>query len=375
MKKWALVLSLVVCGLAACGDEQKDPSSAAGASNGTNGVSKPALTVTQVQPVQVDWPLVLTAGGNIAAWQEAVIGPELANYRIAEVLVSVGDTVKAGQVMARIAADGVAAEQAEMRANLAEANAAMEEARMSHERARQLREKGFYSAQQATQAQAALATAEARVAAAAARVENASLRRTKTVITAPDAGIVSARTATAGATVQPGQELFRLIRQGRLEWRAEVAAADLSRLQAGNSVSLALPGGSTLAGRVRVLAPTVDPRTHTALVYVDLPANAAQSASAGMYARGQFKLGNQPALTLPQSAVLLREAYAYVFRIEGGKVVQTKVTTGRRMDERIEIFGIAPDAKVVESGVAFLADGDTVKIVDSVAGNGAKAAQ
>ena len=356
-----LLLVFAVVGLAAFGgstpDAGKDKSQA-----------KPALTVSLVPPQQVDWPLSLSAGGNIAAWQEAVIGPELANYRIAEVLVNVGDRVAAGQVLARIAPDAVAAEQAETRASLAEAQAALEEARANHERARQLREKGFYSAQQATQSQAALASAQARLEAANARLDSANLRRAKTVVTAPDAGIVSARTATVGATVQPGQELFRLIRGGRLEWRAEVAAADLARLAPGVEVSISAPGGASLQGKVRVIAPTVDPRSHTALVYADLPADAAKSVSAGMYARGEFRLGSKPALVLPQSAVLLRDGFAYVFRVEGNKAVQTKVATGRRVDDRVEVDGLAPGQRVVASGVGFLADGDMVRVAGAPAG-------
>ncbi len=89
-----------------------------------------------------------------------------------------------------------------------------------------------------------------------------------------------------------------------------------------------------------MVAPTVDPQTRNALVYVDLPTPAAGGAlRAGMFARGEFELGRAAALTLPQSAVLLRDGFAYVFRIEGDKAVQTKVSVGRRAGERIEITG------------------------------------
>jgi multidrug efflux pump subunit AcrA (membrane-fusion protein) len=44
--------------------------------------AKPALTVTTTTPQLLDWPQTLKASGNIAAWQEAVIGPEISNYRI-----------------------------------------------------------------------------------------------------------------------------------------------------------------------------------------------------------------------------------------------------------------------------------------------------
>ncbi len=348
-----LVLPLLTAG---CGEAPRDTRAPA--------APKPALTVTTVQPRQLDWPLSFTAGGNVAAWQEAVIGPEISGHRIVEVKVNVGDVVASGQTLARIAPETVDSEYAENNASVAEAEAVLAEARASHERARQLRDKGFYSAQQLTQTQTAADTAQARLEAARARLQSAALKKSKTQILAPDAGIVSARSATVGATVQPGQELFRLIRGSRLEWRAEVGAADLARIKPGQPVHLTAPGGGQLKGSVRALAPTVDPRTHTALVYVDLPPAAAQAVSAGMFARGEFQIGSQPALTLPQSALLLRDGFAYVYRYEAGKVAQVKVNTGRRVDDRIEVSGVDVAARVVATGAGFLADGDSVSVVD-----------
>lgn len=355
MKQFALLITALVM-LAACGDAKKDPATPA---------AKPALTVTTVVPQQTDWPQNLKAGGNVAAWQEAVIGPEISNYRVTEVRVNVGDVVRRGQTLALIAPETVDSEYAEFRASVAEAQAVVAETRANHERARQLRDKGFYSAQQLTQTQAAADTAQARLEAANARLQTAALKKSKTSVVASDDGVVSARNATVGMIVQPGQELFRIIRGARLEWRAEVGAAELARIKPGQTVRLTTPGGEELDGTVRALAPTVDPKTATALVYVDLPATAAGKLSAGMFARGEFRLGSKPALTLPQSALLLREGFAYVFRVEGSKVVQVKVTTDRRVDDRIEVAGIDPGAKVVANGVGFLADGDTVRIVES----------
>jgi HlyD family secretion protein len=343
--------------LAACGEAPRDAQAPAAA--------LPALTVTTVVPQQLDWPQTFTAGGNVAAWQETVIGPEISGHRIVEVKVNVGDVVVRGQTLALIAPETVDSEYAETRASVAEAEALLSEARANHGRARQLREKGFYSAQQLTQTQAAADTAKARLDAATARLQTAGLKKSKTVILAPDNGTVSARSATVGAIVQPGQELFRLIRGSRLEWRAEVGAADLAQLKPGQQVALTAPGGGQVEGVVRALAPTVDPRTATAVVYVDLPAAAAGKISAGMFARGEFMLGAKPALTLPQSALLLREGFAYVYRIEGNKVTQTKVTVGRRLDDRVELAGIDAGARFVAGGVGFLADGDTVRIVVS----------
>jgi multidrug efflux pump subunit AcrA (membrane-fusion protein) len=85
-----------------------------------------------------------------------------------------------------------------------------------------------------------------------------------------------------------------------------------------------------------------------------------------MFARGEFQLAHSNALTLPQTAIVLREGFAYVFRLEGNdRVAQTKVELGRRLSDRVEIIsGLKPEVKVVLSGAGFLADGDTVKVVE-----------
>jgi RND family efflux transporter MFP subunit len=354
----AIVLTLLPAAalLAACGEAPREAAAKPAA-------AKPALTVATTAPQLLDWPLILKAGGNVVAWQEAVIGPEISNYRITEVRANVGDAVKKGQVLARIDADTVQSELAEIRASVAEAEATLAEARANHERAKQLTAKGFYSAQQNTQTQTAADTALARLNAAKARLQSAELKRARATVAAPDDGIISARNATVGTLTQPGQELFRLIRGGRLEWRAEVTAAELARLKPGQAATLIGPNGDAVEGVVRAVAPTVDPQTRTALVYVDLPPAAAGSVSAGMYARGEFRLGRSPALALPQAAVLLREGFAYVYRVDGDKVAQVKVTTGRRSADLIEVAGLDATVRVVASGVGFLADGDTVRVV------------
>ena len=73
-----------------------------------------------------------------------------------------------------------------------------------------------------------------------------------------------------------------------------------------------------------MVAPTVDPQTRNGIVYVDLPAPG--SARAGMFARGEFEVGSATALTLPQSAVQLREGFSYVFKVgPDNKVTQAKI--------------------------------------------------
>lgn len=328
---------------------------------------KPALSVNVTHPKSLPLGLTLQANGNVAAWQEAVIGTEANGLRLTEVRVNVGDRVRRGEVLAAFAAETVNADLAQSRAAVAEAEAALAEAAANAQRARTLQTTGALSAQQISQYLSTERAAHARLDAqrAAARVQQ--LRLAQAQVLAPDDGVISARSATVGAVLPAGQELFRMIRKGRLEWRAEVPAAELARISPGMAAQVDVaPGGASaapIAGRVRMVAPTVDAQTRNGLVYVDLPAGSA--ARAGMFARGEFMLGNGNGLTLPQSAVLLREGFAYVLRVgPDSKVMQTKVGIGRRTGDRIEITsGLDAAAQVVASGAGFLADGDTVRVL------------
>lgn len=334
---------------------------------------KPALTVKRVLAQSATWPQTLPGTGSIAAWQEVVIGAEIGGQRLALLNVDVGDRVRKGQLLARLSPGTLEADLAASRAALLEAEASAGEARQTAERVKTLQGSEALSPQAIDQALAADAAAQARVAAAKARVQADQLRLSYTQITAPDDGVISARIATPGALVQPGQELFRLQRQGRLEWRAEVPGPELAQLKAGQRVRVQPSGAPAVEGRIRRVAPQIDPQTRNGLVYVDL--KAAEPLRAGLFARGDFVLGESAALTLPQSAVLLRDGFSYVFRIDGSKVRQTKVQVGRREADRIEVrSGLAAGAAVVESGVGFLADGDTVRVANG-GGDTVRAAQ
>ncbi|WP_341678203.1 efflux RND transporter periplasmic adaptor subunit [Niveibacterium sp. SC-1] len=359
-----LILLLISLGLAACKDDKKAEAVPAAAASAP-AAAKAALTVSTVRAEQADWSLSLSANGTVSAWQEAAVGPEIGGLRVTEVLVNVGDNVKRGQTLARLASETVEADLAQTRAQLVEAQATLEEARANAERYRQLRESGMSSQQQLVQAQTAENTARARVDAQHARIKAEELRMAHTRIFASDDGVISARSATVGAVVQAGQELFRLIRGGRLEWRAEVTGAELSRVKPGMGAKLTLPDGSQVEGKVRALAPTIDPQTRNGLVYVDLAADG--PARAGMFARGEIALGQTRAMSLPQSAVVLRDGFSYAFVVEGeregARVRQTKVGTGRRVGDRVEVLsGLKPEEVVVAGGGAFLSDGDLVRV-------------
>ena len=327
---------------------------------------KPALTVSTAQPESTRLSITLAANGNIAAWQEAVIGSESSGLRLTQVLVNVGDVVKAGQLLATFSTDSVQADVAQARASLLEAQASASDAAANAERARTLQHSGALSTQQINQFLTTEKTAKARAEAAQAVLGAQQLRGRQTRVLAPDSGVISARSATLGSVLATGTELFRMIRQGRLEWRAEVTSAELGRITAGTAVKVRPASGGELQGRVRMIAPSVDPLTRSALVYVDLPSSAgkASPAKAGMFARGEFDLGATNALTIPQRALVVRDGFNYVFRLGADqRVSQLKVQTGRLAGERVEVVsGLAPDARIVVNGAGFLNDGDLVRI-------------
>jgi len=362
---------LAMPGLALAADAT--PSAAAAA-----GKARPALSVSLAPLEEAEWTQTLAANGSVAAWQETIVGAEIAGLRLAEVRVNVGDTVKRGQLLALLSASTVQAELAQSRAAAAEAEALWQSARGDAERARQLQSggSGALSAQQLQQYLTQEQTAKARLDAATARVDSDQLRLAQTRISASDDGVISARAATVGAVVQPGQELFRLIRQGRLEWRAELPAAELPRLKPGLAVRLQSPDGSTVNGRLRMVAPTVDAQSRLGLAYVDLPASAGAALRAGSFVRGEFLLGQARALSLPQTAVQLRDGNSYAYRVGADqKVQQVKISTGRRVGERVEVLsGLDASARVVKAGVGFLSDGDLVRVVGETAAPAAPAA-
>jgi RND family efflux transporter MFP subunit len=332
-------------------------------------ITHPALTVTLSSAQTSAWDSKLSANGTIAAWQESIIGTELNGVRLVELLVQVGDKVKRGQLLARFSEGILATEMAQQNAALAEAEATLADAQSNARRAIQLKESGAISVQQINQYATARNTASARVTAARASLQASHLRLQQARIVAPDDGVISSRSATVGAVAQSGQELFRLIRQGKLEWRAEVTAEESNRISSGQTANIITVDGSNIKGKVRMVAPTIDPQTRKALIYVDLGDNATnmKNVKPGMFAKGEFSLGESKALSLPASAIVMRDGYASVFVLDGtNKVKQMRVVVGRIQQGRAEVSsGLNTNAKVVDSGAGFLADGDTVRVVST----------
>lgn len=269
-------------------------------------VSRPALTVRTTALREDKWARTLTANGSILPWQEAVITAQVQGLRIAEVKVSIGDHVQQGDVLVTL--DNFSSRFAD-------------DPELSH-------------------------SAQAR-------------------IVAPDSGVISVANANAGSMAQPGVELFRLIRKGRLEWRAELTADELMLLRKGMPVQVAVGEGRIIKGTVRAISPSVNAQTRYGYALVALPDSS--GIIAGAFAHGTFDIsgGKKTLQSLPQSAVMQRGVATYVLLVSpDNRVHERVVKVGQRSGDRIEIKqGLKANEPVVESGGSFLTEGDVVQVV------------
>lgn len=328
---------------------------------------KAALSVEATQPAIVQWPMTLVLNGSIYPWQEALVSAEISGLRIQQIMADVGTQVSKGQPLVMLADETVKADLQKQLATVDRDKAALAEAKSNADRAREIKDSGALSAQKINEYVIAEQTARANLALSEAELENQKIRLRQTKVVAPDDGVISSRSANLGNVVSSGAELFRLVRQGRIEWRGEVNADQQTALHAGQLVRLTLSGGHTVNGKVRLISPTVDNNTRNALVYVDIPKD---SAKPGMYVQGEVDIGHQQGVAVPLSAVTYRDGFAYVFELAPAdaqglsKVIQRKVQTGRSHGEQIELLGsLNTQAQFVLSGGAFLNDGDIVKVV------------
>lgn len=319
----------------------------------------PALTVTSTTAREVNWPIVLNASGSITAWQEASVGAQIGGYQLIEVLVNVGDHVTRGQTLARIDPALLQAEEAVLLANF-------EQAEANHQRALYLQSRGSISDQDALQSATLARTASA-------TLDGKRLQLRYTNVVAPDDGTISARTATLGAVVPTGLELFRLIRQDRLEWRGELTALQLAQIRIGQDIVLQLPDGTTSAATVRQTSPMLNEQTRLATVYADV--HPGSNARAGMYAEGRIELERNTAWVVPAQSVIIRDGRSQVAALVDAGEVSTialqRVTIGRRVGEEVEILeGLEAGQPVVVQGAGFLNSGDIVRIVPGAGASG-----
>jgi len=307
----------------------------------------------------------ITLNGTLSAWQEVIISPEVGGYRVEEVLVDVGDTVKAGQVLLRLSSALLETDRNVRAATLKQREAETVNADLALERAQDLASKQLLSDAELDRLKAEALGAQGRVEAAKADLEAARLRLNYTRVVAPDDGMIASRTVTVGQIAQAGSEMLRMIRQNRVEWRGEVPESMLPSLAVGQLVILTSVDGKQHTGTIRIVSPTVNSTTHSGLVYVDVPGDAALRP--GMFARGLIELGNENAVLVPLTALISSDGYNYVFVLNADRTVSRQmIQTGSLQGNDIEVLsGVTTGAQIVTNGAGFLKDGDLVNVVEA----------
>ena len=329
-----------------------------------NNPARPAatLTVDLVAPSQMTFDRAIAATGTVSPRDELIIGSDAAGVRLTEVFVEVGSIVEKGQLLAR-------ADDAQLRAQLAQQDALVKQAQVeltqaqaNFDRAEKLKDSGVYSVETAETRKTSALSAKAKLELALAQRRELEVKIGYTRVVAPASGIISKKSATVGAVVQSGAEMFRLIKDGQLEWLAELPNHSISRVRPGSSVRVILDDGQSVEARVRMLAPTIDANTRNGLVYVTLPKSA--PFKSGSHARGEILIDYSRAIAIPESSVLTRDGYSFVYTVGEDQVAHAiKIETGGRQHGLVEVTaGLQPEARVVGTGAGFVKDGDLVRV-------------
>jgi len=326
----------------------------------------PALNVTRTTSHRESWSASVEVPGAIAPWQEAVLSAQVAGLRLVEVSAEVGDVVHRGQLVARFDTDMLKTDEAQLMATLTQAEANAVQAEANRERAALLQENGGLSKQDILQNQTQALTTKAQVDIVKAQLAAKRIQLRYAEVTAPDDGIISSRNATLGTVYSIGQELFKLIRQNRLEWRGELTAEQLAKIKIGQSIQLELPDGSHAVAKVRKIASSLDSQSRLGTLFADVEPGSLSRA--GMYANGRILLTQTPALVVPAASVIIRDGHSYVVKLNENKEISEvklqRVVTGRRQGQDVEILeGLDENVQVVAQGAGFLNDGDLVKVL------------
>lgn len=306
----------------------------------------------------------LTATGDLVPREEAAVTPEVSGYRVTAVLADVGDTVRQGQVLARLDPALIEAQIAQQSAMVAQAEAQAGQAQDQASRTNGLDGSGDLAQEQINQrrfqAKAAVATAQAQRAA----LRDLQVRREKLSVTAPVGGVILERTVRPGdAASAGGTAWFRLARDGQVELQAQLAEAELARIHVGQGATVTLPSGATASGRVRLISPQIDSKSKLGYVRLTLPVRA--DIRSGGFGRAVFGDAADQGLAVPEGAIRYDAGGASVMVVEGGdRVRRVPVKTGDRGGGWVRLTsGPAAGARVVANAATLLVDGDKVRPV------------
>jgi cobalt-zinc-cadmium efflux system membrane fusion protein len=296
---------------------------------------------------------------------EAIVAAPAAGRFTAAELLSIGDRVKAGQLLGRLEPRLAAgADRATLDAELAEARAALDGARLEQTRAERLLAERAVPARRAEDARRAAVIAEARLKAAEARLaqRDETLRAgggaaagNAFALRAPISGRLADVSATLGASYDEGAALFRIVRTDRVELEVQVAAADVVSARQTADLTLELPGSPApvpLTPHHVHDSGVIDPTTRALGLQMEV-ANPGERLLIGQVGTAVlFTRGTQRLPAVPESAVLTEAGRPYVFVQEGGEQFTRRfVEVASREGGFVGITnGVKPGERVVTRG-------------------------
>jgi len=283
---------------------------------------------------------------------------------VSRVGAELGDRVKRGQVLAVIAAGGLAESRAAAAGALSAARREAEVADLAYQRIRQLRAAGAATQAELEAAKGHAASAGAQVSAARARLAQAQTQLGDATARAPIDGVVSERAVNVGDVVAPGAQLFTVIDPSTMRLSARVPSSALGELKVGAKAVFEIQGypGRRFEGALEQISPAADPVTRELNVLVSIP-NPDARLIAGLFAEGRVRARSAEGLSVPFSAVDLDAAEPSVARVRGGRVERVEVELGLEdeVDERVVVTRGLDEGDLVLKGPArTLAEGTPV---------------
>ena len=332
----AIAAALLGAGLTACSSQP----------------ARPEAQATPPVPVQIQRARAQagTGGeeviGTVRARSSAAISSTVVG-KVSAFPVTLGRSVRAGDVLVRISADEIGAKFEQSEAQYARAQA-------DFERAQKLLDHGAIPKAQFDAAAADLRSARGRRAEAGAMAGH-------TVLRAPFAGIVTAKQANLGDTAMPGQTLLVLEDPRTLRLEVTVPEIAAHALRPGQTVQIRIDGRRELTGVVAEISPAADPLSRTVLAKVDLPAD--PSLHSGMLARLRLPSLQSRSIVVPAASLVRRGQLEEVFVVEGGRARLRLVKSGQvGADGATEVLsGLSAGEAVVTSGIGGLVDGQSVE--------------
>ncbi len=310
----------------------------------------------------VDLPITLPISGTVKAVNTAFVKARVAG-ELQGLTVREGDSVTAGQVLARIdpQESNARLDQARQQAQAARAQVAI--AQRSFDNNRALVAQGFISGTALETSQANLAAAQATLAAAQAGADVAAKALSDTVLRAPLAGLVSQRLVQSGERLAVDTRVLEMVDLRQLELEATVSPAQAILIQPGQTAQLQLEGSQhPVSATVARLNPSASAGSRAVLVYLRVAPGS--GLRHGMFAQGLLRSGMQRTLALPLTAVRTDKPEPYVQTVLQNKVLHAPVVIGLRgeMDGKtwVAVTGIAPGVQVLAGHVGVLRAGTPV---------------